>query len=134
MFQGIGAPPRSSNCNSCVGVDYVTSTMTSQYGCFTSFSGTMTATLWTLDLEKSLCQDGETSTVKPTNITNATQPMSTSKVTSSTTTTTVTPPTTTTLPTSISTVTSTSRVALSTYTTEVTPTTRSSTTLVIVCK
>ena len=134
MFQGIGAAPRSDECNSCVGIDYVTSTMTSQYGCFTSFSGTMAATLWTLDLENSVCQDGESSTVKLTNITKATQPTSLSKVTKSTTTTTVTPPTITTLPTSISTITSTSRVGLSTNTTKGTPTTRSSTALVIVCK
>ena len=42
-------------CSSCKGVDYVTSTMTSQYGCFTSFSGRYVAKSWTLDLDKNNC-------------------------------------------------------------------------------
>ena len=61
-FQGVGPLNNNdsfiyggSRYNIPKGVDYVNSTTTSQYGCFTSFSGCHAAQSWTLDLDRKDC-------------------------------------------------------------------------------
>ena len=52
-FQGSESPNNFKDMESIA--LYVTSRMTSQYGCFMSFSGRYVAKSWTLDLDKNNC-------------------------------------------------------------------------------